>query len=347
MKHLILLLSFITAFSNFSLAQEAPNFTITDTNGNVHRLYEDYLDKGKTVVIDIFFVGCPPCADIAPFMEELYQDWGAGQYDVEFFELSRKQSDFNSSVATWKEQLGLTYNGAGFDGGAYDAVKPYLDGDFGTFFGSPTFVVISPDKTVQFDVRGSGISGKIDAVDQAIKDSGAVGQGIDVQPTNYVFNMKDAFGNPINDVDITLTSANGIGATYQLNASDGDVLSILNIEDQFPDITNPTFFFSKESSDLTEKVSSIDLINILKHIIAIEPFNNPYIIEAADANGDGFVSSTDLLLLRKIIIGIEDSYPNGSSVWKAVPATIEVVLEPDTTKELDIRVIRTGDTNDF
>ena len=59
-------------------------------------LYEvitDYLNQGKTVMIEIFFTTCPPCNAIAPLIEPLYQDWGGGDYDVEFFDLSNKNFD--------------------------------------------------------------------------------------------------------------------------------------------------------------------------------------------------------------------------------------------------------------
>ncbi|MFM7661322.1 MAG: redoxin domain-containing protein, partial [Bacteroidota bacterium] len=36
------------------------NFTLTDINGNSHSLF-DYLDAGKTVVIDVSATWCPPC----------------------------------------------------------------------------------------------------------------------------------------------------------------------------------------------------------------------------------------------------------------------------------------------
>ena len=37
-----------------------PDITLTDINGNVHRL-QDYLDAGKTIIIDIYATWCGPC----------------------------------------------------------------------------------------------------------------------------------------------------------------------------------------------------------------------------------------------------------------------------------------------
>ncbi|MBK9106499.1 MAG: redoxin domain-containing protein [Saprospiraceae bacterium] len=64
----ILLLIF-TSFQLILTAQTAPDFTVTDIHGQVHHLYADYLNQGKTVVIKIFFTTCPPCNSIAPLME--------------------------------------------------------------------------------------------------------------------------------------------------------------------------------------------------------------------------------------------------------------------------------------
>jgi hypothetical protein len=63
----------------------------------------------------------------------------------------------------------------GGEGGSVIAVAPYKNGTFGTYTGTPLFVVIAPDKSVNYDVFGSGIQGQIDALDAAIEATGATG----------------------------------------------------------------------------------------------------------------------------------------------------------------------------
>lgn len=174
-RYFILLLC-ILAGSNL-MSQTAPDFTVTDSWGTTHKLYEDYLDQGKTVVLKIFYVACPPCNAIAPHLEPLYQDWGGGQGDVQFIELSILQSDADAQINVYKNTHHTTFPAAGGQGNSVPATVPYKNGTFGLWTGTPTFVVIAPDRTLQYDVFGFGIDGTIAALDAAIEATGAVGLG--------------------------------------------------------------------------------------------------------------------------------------------------------------------------
>jgi thiol-disulfide isomerase/thioredoxin len=198
MKKLYFLLFILALSVQLAIAQiPAKDFTVTDTDGGTHSLFFDYLDEGKTVVIDLFFVDCPPCNELAPLMEPLYQEWGAGSGEVQFLSLSPKDSDSNAKIEGYKQQHDLTFPGAGYQGNAPAAVRLYNNGTYGPFYGYPTLVVVAPDRSVQYDIwDNNSMINTVALLDVAIENTGAqkfVNATID--PT---FDVHDAslFPNP-------------------------------------------------------------------------------------------------------------------------------------------------------
>ena len=174
---LLRVLMFLIAFtqSYWIISQDAPDFLVTDSWGTTHKLYQDYLDQGKTVMIEVFFADCPPCNAIAPYVETLYQTWGAGHADVQFIELSILQSDTDAKVNAYKSSHNTTYPAVGGQGGSVEAVAIYKSGLYGPYTGTPLFVVIAPDKSVNYDVSGNNIPETILALNTAIAATGAGG----------------------------------------------------------------------------------------------------------------------------------------------------------------------------
>ncbi|MBK8043923.1 MAG: hypothetical protein IPK21_15450 [Haliscomenobacter sp.] len=72
-------------------------------------------------------------------------------------------------------------------------------------------------------------------------------------------------------------------------------------------------------------VSTLDLIQIQKHILGIRPLGSPYKLLAADVNNSRSVSTLDLVQLRKLILGIETKFAHNTS-WRFVDAAF---LFPD------------------
>ncbi len=66
-------------------------------------------------------------------------------------------------------------------------------------------------------------------------------------------------------------------------------------------------------------VTTYDLVLISKHILAIEPFDSPWKMIAADVNKSGSVTTFDVVETRKVILGINQAFPANTS-WRFFPA---------------------------
>lgn len=348
MKNLTCFLLYVTLFLSVTNlhSQLAPDFTIIDTHGESHSLYEDYLDQGKTVLLDFFFVDCPPCNSYAPHLQSLYEDWGEGEFDVQFISLSTKTFDSNADVSSFENQHGITFPGAGEDGGGYDATTPYTSGTFGSFWGSPSYAIISPDGMVRFGVSGSGIAGTIAALDEAIADTGATGGDTTIEdpdPAFYTINVHDKYGNDINNVEFTLTSTNPNSPVYNLNLGQGNTISFNHFSEAFSGIENPVIIANK-NDDTDAGISSVDIILIFRHILSLDIIHEDLKLLACDANDDGKISASDMAELRKIILNVNDEFPNNTS-WKFFPAVFPIDVTPGIIGEITFEGIKIGNIN--
>lgn len=70
-----LLIVLLAAVSSVIYAQNAPNLIGTDLHGNTHNIY-DYLDQGKSVLLDFFILNCTPCQEASKYTEQLYEGYG-------------------------------------------------------------------------------------------------------------------------------------------------------------------------------------------------------------------------------------------------------------------------------
>lgn len=342
-KSLFLSLVFFIS-ANVSLsAQLAPNFTITDTDGVEHNLYEDYLDQGKTVLIKMFFVNCPPCRAVAPSMQTLYEEWGEGQNDVQFIELSIRSGDSNADVAGYKSTFNLTFPGAGFDGGALQALEPYTSGTYGSFFGTPEFAVISPNRYVNYGVGGGGVSNTISQLDAAIAATGAQKPTEEIEPTTFDLQIEDAFGNNINDLEISIESANAT-QSYPVTLT-GSQLIVQSFEDDFPGLIDPVIRIRK-TNEVYSKISAADLIIMIKEILRLNPITDPNLQLAADTNGDGSINTLDLITLQRVILRLFSEFP-GVDSYQFIPNEIPVSLDPGNVQSLNFIAVKTGDLNGF
>ncbi len=350
MKKFTILFAFLIISLNIWAQPPAPDFTITDTNGNEHQLYADHLDQGQTVLIKVFFTVCPPCISAAPHIEELYQDWGAGQYDVEFFELSNKGFDSNADVLSYQIAHGQTYPAAGNDGGSIAALTEYTNGTFGQFFGTPTYIVISPNGDVNYDVSGFGIEATIDSLNAAISATGATGGPATPDFTSYDVNIKDVYGQSISpsETKMYLRSSSDASVNY-------DILNLVGSysfdypSDLLPEVENPILQFENQQ-EVGESLSALDLLKYQKHILNIEPINSSLIVQSGDVNHSGSLSALDLSLINKVILNIDNSFPNRDA-WEffiencANCQTYALPISLGSTIDISVTGVRMGDAN--
>jgi len=89
-----------------------------------------------------------------------------------------------------------------------------------------------------------------------------------------------------------------------------------------PFSNNTYTILPEKEDDPLNGVTTYDLLLISKHILGLEPLDNPYKLIAADANKSGSITSFDLIELRKLIMGIYTELPNNTS-WRFVNSDFE------------------------
>lgn len=306
---LLLLATF--GFANIPISEypdsppPAPNFTVTTSDGQVKNLYSDYINQQKLVVIEAFFTTCPPCATHAPLFQNLYtsmQNAYPGQ--VEFILLSTLFTDTNVKVAQYKTSKGLTMPGVGNDGGSIAALQPYTMGQYGSFQGTPTFIVIAPGTgAVTFDVRGNSPSQTMIMLQQSI-------EFLLIKPCK----LDDPFGNALEDV--TLHASNALYDTSFLAQGTYD------LSDNPLFVNNSYTIRPDKGGNPHDGLTTYDLVLISKHILAVEPFECPWQIIAADLNCTGSITTFDIVQARKLILGIVDTLPCGN--WRFMPDSAQL-----------------------
>ncbi len=109
-------------------------------------------------------------------------------------------------------------------------------------------------------------------------------------------------------------------------------------------------------------LSTSDLLEMQKHILATKKMINSTSIIAADANRSGTISTADIIMTRKIILGLQDTFPSGIS-WRFVPKnyifpdfanpfsppfpeSVTINALDSSRTDINFTGIRIGDTNE-
>ena len=113
------------------------------------------------------------------------------------------------------------------------------------------------------------------------------------------------------------------------------------------------------STAANKAISTLDLVMIQQHLLGIAPFDNAYDVLASDVSYNDRVSSSDLLIMRKMILGIISDWPNDGDVWRLIdsshvldyeypfdfPSNITIDFLNDTTHLSNFVAVKMGDVN--
>lgn len=80
-----------------------------------------------------------------------------------------------------------------------------------------------------------------------------------------------------------------------------------------------------KNDGLTNGVSTLDVVLIQRHIIGIAPLETPFQMIAADVNNSNSISASDVVALRKVVLGVQSELPNKNTSWRFVDAGHEFV----------------------
>lgn len=83
-------------------------------------------------------------------------------------------------------------------------------------------------------------------------------------------------------------------------------------------VFDPKTIEAFKNDDPMNGVSTLDLVLIQRHILGITPIESPYLLLAADINNSRSITTSDLVQLRKMILGIQTSFDNNTS-WRFIP----------------------------
>jgi hypothetical protein len=86
------------------------------------------------------------------------------------------------------------------------------------------------------------------------------------------------------------------------------------------DVFDPKSMGAYKNNDILNGVSTLDLVMIQRHILGIQKIDSPYKLLAADVNNSRNITASDLVSLRKLVLGVTNEFDNNTS-WRFVPSS--------------------------
>lgn len=124
--------------------------------------------------------------------------------------------------------------------------------------------------------------------------------------------IKTEAGLPVVLAEVSINNKNP-----DTTQTDGTFNLIFRGEEGFP-----SYLSAHKNINTSNGITTFDMVRIQQHLLLLKELDSPYKIIAADVDNNKNVSTFDLTLLRLVILGIADSFPNNES-WRFIPASYQ------------------------
>lgn len=140
-----------------------------------------------------------------------------------------------------------------------------------------------------------------------VQDNNTVDLCPEVQNVSISGLLKTQAGETIGQGEIALTNS-----TMQATTADDGVYNFADMPTGGSYVIVPT-----KDIEAINGVSTLDIILIQKHILGIEVLDSPHKLIAADVNNSKSINGSDIIQLRKLILGHYETFPNNTS-WRFI-----------------------------
>ncbi|MEZ4895877.1 MAG: redoxin domain-containing protein, partial [Saprospiraceae bacterium] len=310
MKQVIKIIAMFCLVTTALRSQPVPDFVISDSEGNSHQL-STYLNQGQFVVLEFFHSLATQANALAYDLEQRYEAWGNGEFKVQFLAISLRDFDDNATLQKFKSKYRVSFPHCGVEGGALTNLNEWTDGTYGQIRLLPSFVIISPDSTVVFDVRDNNSLTLLDSLDQILYELGA-------RKPFIVKGQVTMDDSPMQEVQVEADDKENHNNRVVLTNLEGKYIHVF---DSMP--SDRSILFRPIKNDRHDNgVSTWDIVFTIKHILGQEPFTRIEELIAADINHDDRISAIDVVEMRKLVLGIDTAFKHNTS-WRFIPKNYE------------------------